>query len=482
MQYPFGSTDPLKFSSIDENQYFDRKSARKDVKDISRHIIAFANASGGKLVIGIEDDGEITGFKRDGAHAIESFEQAAISTCVPVPLMHVDRVPVINSSGENDQILILDIAASSDRVVMRKSDKKVFLRQKDESVELDREQVRALEYDKNQRSFEEEIVFRSSIEDVDREVLARYKKDIGTDLSDEQVLRSRGFLIDGHLTKAGVLIFAQNPTLFIPCARVRVIRFEGNNMETGRRLNIVKDRSFDGPLPRVIERVKAMVTEQLREFQYLGRDGKFKTIPEYPEFAWFEGVVNAVTHRNYAFSGDYIRVMLYDDRLEILSPGELPNIVTLENMRHTRYSRNPIIARALVDMGWVRELNEGVQRIYDEMAEFFLNDPVYSEPNGSSVLLTLENSATSRILRTQDSLQKDLSSEVWDSLNENEIIAVQYVYSHGRITTKELMELTGRAPRTVSGILKGLAEKRILVWHGMNQNDPTQYYSLRSAD
>lgn len=57
---------------------------------------------------------------------------------------------------------------------------------------------------------------------------------------------------------------------------------------------------------------------QLRDFQYLGEDGKFKTIPEYPEFPWLEGIVNAVTHRNYFLQGDYIRVSLYDDRMEIL--------------------------------------------------------------------------------------------------------------------------------------------------------------------
>lgn len=135
-------------------------------------------------------------------------------------------------------------------------------------------------------------------------------------------------------------------------------RFDGNKMETGRRLNIVKDRAFDGPLLKTIEDAQQFISSQLREFQYLGDDGKFKVIPEYPEFAWFEGLVNAVTHRDYAMSGDYIRVMMYDDRLEITSPGKLPNIVTLQNMKYTRWSRNPTIARTLVEFGWVRELNE----------------------------------------------------------------------------------------------------------------------------
>ena len=141
---------------------------------------------------------------------------------------------------------MLEVASSTGRVIARRSDKAVFLRQRDSSVELDREQVLALEYDKNQRRYEDEVQERSSVEDVDSEVVARYKAELGTEASDEQALRSRGFLQDGHLTNAGVLLFSENPTRFIPWARVRVIRFDGNKMETGRRLNIVKDRTFGG--------------------------------------------------------------------------------------------------------------------------------------------------------------------------------------------------------------------------------------------
>lgn len=478
MQHPIEQNDPKRFSSEKENQYFDRKSARKDANDISRHISAFANASGGKLVIGIEDDGEITGFRRRGAHDIEDFLQAPITCCDPVPAVRAEEINVTNSSGESDRILVLDVQASTDRVIARKRDGEVFLRQKDESVRLDREQVRALEYDKNQRRFEDELADRSGIDDIDREVMNRYREELGTDAPYEQILRSRGMLVDGHLTNAGVLLFARNPTQFIPCARVRVMRFDGSRMETGRRLNIVKDRTFDGPLPKVIEGAKQMISSQLREFQFLGDDGKFKIIPEYPEFAWFEGLVNAVTHRNYAYSGDYIRVMMYDDHLEILSPGKLPNIVTLENMRHTRWSRNPIIARTLVEFGWVRELNEGVQRIYDEMASFFLNDPVFSEPNDSSVLLTLENSITSRVLRQSDTVSGIVGEDAYRALTEPELSAVQIVYARGKVTVKQLSEHLGRSAKFARSTLRGLVGKGILSWHGSGPKDPSQYYSF----
>lgn len=483
MQQPITRNDPALFSTEEENQYFDRKSARKDEKEIAKHICAFANASGGKLVIGIEDDGKITGFKRDGAHNIEEFEQAPIGTCTPGPIVHPERVQVVNCMGEDDVILVLDVEPSPDHVVSRISDKEVFLRQNDKSVKLDREQVLALEYDKNQRSYENEVQDRSSIDDIDAEILRRYKDDIGaTGLSDEQVLRSRGFLVDGHLTNAGVLLFSEYPGKFMPWARVRVLRVDGTSLSTGKRMNIVKDRTFDGPLPRQIEGAQQLISSLLREFQFLGEDGRFETIPEYPEFAWFEGLVNAVTHRNYAFSGDYIRMTMYDDRMEILSPGRLPNIVTLENMRHTRYSRNPVLARALVEMGWVRELNEGVQRIYDEMASYFLNEPLYTEPNNSSVLLTLENSATSRVLRQNDSLTAAVSQETLEGLSEYEIAAMRLAMSHGRVTTKGLGEVIEKGPTLCARTLKGLSsDKGLLVWHGSSTHDPSQYYSLNEA-
>lgn len=481
MQQPINENNPVLFSTERENQYFDRKSARLNPKETARHICAFANASGGKLVIGIEDSGDITGFKRNGARNIEEFEQGALMGCEPVPEVHPVRVQVVNSHGEDDCILVLDIGPSSGHVISRRSDKAVFLRQKDSSVELDRDQVLALEYDKNQRRYEDELQEHSSIEDVDAEVMARYKNELGTEASDEQVLRSRGFLREGHLTNAGVLLFSANPARFMPWARVRVIRLDGNKMETGRRLNIVKDRTFDGPLPKTIEGAREFISSQLREFQYLGDDGRFKVIPEYPEFAWFEGLVNAVTHRDYAMSGDHIRVMMYDDRIEITSPGKLPNIVTLENMRRTRWSRNPTIARTLVEFGWVRELNEGVQRIYDEMANFFLREPTFSEPNGVSVRLTLENSATSRVLRRSDSIANDLGEDTLGDLGEYELAALQYVYGKGRVTVKELAGHLGRSAKVARTALKSLSKKDILDWHGTSPTDPSQYYDLHRA-
>lgn len=81
-----------------------------------------------------------------------------------------------------------------------------------------------------------------------------------------------------------------------------------------------------------------------------------------------------------------LEFLCFDDRIEFLSPGKLPSIVTVDNIQHTRFSRNPLIARVLSDFGWVRELNEGVKRIYTDMESFFLEPPVFRSQTGIQYL------------------------------------------------------------------------------------------------
>ena len=147
-------------------------------------------------------------------------------------------------------------------------------------------------------------------------------------------------------------------------------------------------------------------------------------------------------------------------------------------MRETRYSRNPRIARTLVEFGWVRELNEGVKRIYTEMQRLLLNDPVFSEPDGTKVQLTLENNIVARSLRQRDALEDRISREVLGGLGEYELAAVQAAYARGRVTTRGLAELIGRSTKSSSAILRGLDAKGVLAWHGTSRTDPAQYYSL----
>lgn len=299
-----------------------------------------------------------------------------------------------------------------------------------------------------------------------------------SDLSTEDVLKARNFYIDGKITNAGILLFGKSPSKFLPQARLRVIKYDGDKQKVGTEINIVKEKNFDSAIPNIIRNAREFINTQLREFQYLDKDGKFRIMPEYLEFAWFEGIVNALTHRNYSMRGEHIKVLIYDDRMEILSPGLLPNIVTIENILNQRYSRNPRIARILSEFGWVKEMNEGVKRIYSEMEKLFLNEPKYYEPN-NNVLLVLENNILNRSLRSLDHIKNNISKIEFDKLTISEKRILYYMYNSGiNLTTKDASQYLGKGITYCKKILKELEKKKLIKWYGSSIHDKTQYYKI----
>jgi ATP-dependent DNA helicase RecG len=461
-----------------EGQYIERKSAKIDPKDILKEIVGFANANGGTLIIGVENNGEITGFKAQNAKEPSEFIEAIRTLLRKPPLDIKERIEVIeNTKGQWDRILVLDIAIEPNRVV-ENYDGEAYLRVNDKTIKLNYEERRKLEYDKGQRYFEDEEVKDSSSDDIDYEIIALFQEKLDSKFSSgEELLISRNLMRNGHLTNAGLLLFGKDPSKYLPGARIRFLRFEGDKMKPGAEFNLVKEVTITGPIPKMIDEIRKVVSSQLREFQYLDPNtGRFRTMPEYPEYAWSEGIVNALTHRDYTNQGDHIRVSMFDDRLEVFSPGKLPQTVTLENMTYTRFSRNPKIARTLSDFGWVKEINEGVKRIYSEMERYFLGKPVYSEPHGNAVLLQLFNNILNRRVRVTDRMRDIMGSGLLASLSQEEFSVCEYAFNNGKITVSQAMKLIGRARPYTSNMLKKLSVMGILNWRGSNQYDPGQHY------
>jgi ATP-dependent DNA helicase RecG len=470
--------------SAKEGQFYDRKSAEIKAKKIAEVLIAFANADGGLVAIGVYD-GKVEGISAQGPTKINDFVQCKIDHCKPAIRAQERYLEVVNERGQKDHVLLIQVEPSRNSV-HKTMDDKVFLRVGDESKELTHDQRLELEYDKGERLYEEQIISNCKIDDLDEEALKLYKVSLnfeGDDLL--QPLYARGFINDTksgpEISAAGVLLFTKNPARFFPAARIRFLRYEGSSEEVGVEMNIVKQEYIEGPLPMLIEKAKSVVKAQLREFTGLNpMNGKFTSVPEYPEFAWLEGIVNAVTHRAYNIQGDDIKIKMFDDRLEISSPGKFPNIVNRHNIKEVRYSRNPRIARALTEMGWVRELGEGVKRMFKEMNSFFLDDPEYKEGQ-SSVHLILKNNIVMRRVRKQERINTLISKE-WKSLSNEEQTALEYIYSRGQITTRQLATLISRGTNYSKRILEGLFQKGILDLIRTSQNDPNQYYTFKSND
>lgn len=465
-----------------ENKLFDRKSARVKTSDLAPIISAFANAEGGTIVIGIADKTRvIEGIDSIGSDAINNLIAAPKDVCVPMPQYREELLSVTNQKGHQDRLLLLHVEASPEQVI-RTSSGSVYLRVADRTKELKGDDLRNLEYSKSVRHYEDECHPDATIDDLDTELLETYRGKLHADnLSFEQLLAARGFIRKqggvNKLTNAAVLLFAKNIIRFYPNCRIRFIRYDGSKAKTGVDINITRDYNIEQPILRIIQAAKDYIGSQLREFTALDPvTGKFQIVPEYPEFAWLEGIVNAVTHREYAMAGRYILVSMYDDRLEIESPGKLPSIVTVDNIKETRYSRNPRIARLLTDFGWVRELNEGVKRIYTDMESFFLDDPIYTEPE-QSVRLVLKNNIVMRNLRRKDRAVEYVGEHIWRLLDVVDREIVAYMASNNRVSRSALANHIKKSNATISNHLRGLIELGVIEANG-NVHDPKRTYSI----
>lgn len=466
-----------KLMTTPENQNFDRKSARLAEKELARHISAMANATGGVIALGIEDDGTVTGVDEEQENAFRK---------VPIDLLQTRPQYKVEVITTNDKRILLFHVEPSINDIIKRTNGDAFLRVGDSSRKLSSDEVTALEYSRGIRSFETRVISEATMEDLDWKLIEEYRQIVGASETTTplDLLRARGVIKgpaeDPQITVAAIVLFAKIPTQFLPSARVRFLRYEGNEVHPGIDFNVVKDVTLEQPLHRILVDGKQLLANQMREFQQLTKEGVFKRIPEYPEFAWLEALVNAVTHRDYSISGDYIRISMFDDRIEFLSPGKLPSIVTVDNIQHTRFSRNPLIARVLSDFGWVRELNEGVKRIYTDMESFFLEPPVFSEPNGNTVSLVLKNNIAMRSVRKMENL-KAISPKEWMKLEPLDQEIVYCIANSGKCTTRMLEKFTNKSRATLVKHLKKLSVENggPVEEHSSSPQDPTKYFTVK---
>ena len=365
--------------TMTESPLFDRKSARIDAKTLAIHLIAFANADGGVIAVGVEDDGTITGIDGYQEH-INELLRVPFDYCKPSVQIETELLACTNRDGEPDYILLIEVLQSNELHANQADD--VFFRVGDKSKKLNFDERLQLMYAKGTRYFEDTPVPDAAMEDIDLDFVREYTQKLGYRKSPEEYLRENKEFISTkggkeEVSTAAMLLFGKNPKHYFPRARIRFVRYEGTEAKVGAEMNVIKDVVFEGRVLQVIEKALEFVRSQIKERTYLGADTRFVTEPEYPELAWKELIVNAVAHRDYSIKGTDIQIKMFDDRLTVESPGTLPGIVRLNNMRHVHFSRNPKIAQFLHEYEYVQEFGEGVDRLYEVMETAGLPQPEY---------------------------------------------------------------------------------------------------------
>ena len=458
--------------SREEGQTFDRKSIRIKPKDLAVTIIAFANADGGDLVVGITDGKkEIEGVD-DDQKVLNEIRRTPFDFCIPSVNTQVEMLPCVDRTGKDNHVLVFHIEPSM-RVYANQADE-VFLRVGDKSKKLSFDERFQLMNDKGQTCYEETAVYSAELNDIDITLVDDYCQKIGYGKSSLEFLtENHGYIIEKngklHPTIVTLLLFGKKPQDFLPRASVRFIRYEGTEEKTGTEMNVIKDVIFEGPVREQIDKSVAFLATQIKERTYLGADGKFVTEAEYPEFVRQEMIVNACCHRDLSITGTDIQVKLFDDKLVVESPGNLPGLVRPDNIRHTHFSRNPRLARYLKTYKYVKEFGEGVDRMCREMEadgllpiKYYKNDFILRAVAWSK---NAKVDSSDKVAISSDKVAIKWS-EVKEKCSPNTIKILEHLVKNASISNAIAREITGLSSPGVRKILNGLVETKIVTPEG----------------
>ena len=354
-----------------EDQTFDCKSIQIDPKALAITIVAFANADGGDISIGVSDKTRKIEGVDQYTEKLNELLRVPLDFCNPSVSITSDLLPCTDKDGNENHILLMHIPASSELHTNQADE--AFMRVGDKSRRLSFEERIQLMYDKGERYYEDTAVYGATVDDIDMAAVERYTELIGYTKSANQYLHeNNGFITtnvkgEEQVSVACILLFGKYPQKFFPRGRTRFIRYKGTEERVGAEMNVIKDVTFEGTILDQVKATIAYLETQVEEHTFLGQHGQFVTHRDYPKFVIQEMVVNACCHRAYNIKGTEIQIKMFDNRLVFESPGRLPGTVKPSNIRHTHFSRNPKIAQFLKAYDYVKEFGEGVDRVCREL-------------------------------------------------------------------------------------------------------------------
>jgi ATP-dependent DNA helicase RecG len=342
-------------------------------------------------------------------------------------------VAVISEKLHLGNLLLLKFEVAPSVEVSRVAGGRSFYRIAAECPALPAEQIQNLKAAKKDIHYERQQPPNATWDDLDGHIVETFVAKLRDPRSTEQLLSQCYHLCDASRGRptpnlAGLLLFGKDPALWHPRCGIDFVKYDGVERRHGAALNVVKRIRFEAPLARLVDEAVGRIKEHIRERTIL-HDLFFRERLEYPAFAWQEALVNAVAHRDYAITGAPIEVWMFDDRLEIRSPGLPPAPATLEQLRlhkSVHVSRNPLMVRVLADMGYLREMGEGIPRMFEEMEHHGLNPPEFSA-EGFFLVVTLRNTPV-----YDDETLRWLNQFSTSQINSRQRRILAYAHCHGK--------------------------------------------------
>lgn len=369
--------------------------------DLADEIAAIANTHDGVLVLGVDDKTrDIEGIPLDRLEAVERYVYEICNESIKPPVLFRSfRMKLPDKAGDLKPVLKVDIPRS---LFVHEGPGGYFHRQGSSKRKMPPDYLARLFQQRSQARlirFEEQPVPQSSINDLIDDLWRKYAA--RSDEPADVVLLKRNLLSKEEsevvrASVAGVLLCCEHPEKFLPNAYIEAVRYRGKKQDSNYQIDAQK---IYGPLDQQINQAMAF----LKRNQMVMAVKKPHRIekPQFSERAVFEAVVNAVAHRDYSIFGSKIRFFMFDDRLEIYSPGPLPNTVTVDNIALRQATRNELITSLLAetpvvetvgDVGrgfFMEKRGDGVPIIINESVNLSGEKPVYQLIDDAELLLTI---------------------------------------------------------------------------------------------
>ena len=361
-------------------------------EDIGEALVSFANADGGAVLIGIEDDGTITGIphNEDEIQKMLNSVKTHVYQNQQLPLNNANKLII-----DNKTILYFSVNKGTTMIYqlpdgrcVRRRDKSTMPASVDQ-IQFERQEIKSREYDS-------QFVDGALVTDLDVRLLQGIADQYIKGLSIERYLQQIGlaeYAQNGlRLKRASLLLFASDIDKWHPRCQVRFLRVKGSTLEAGEKYNVISDYTVKGNIFDLLDKSWEHLRSYLAYKTEFGVNSQFEQKYIYPEDAVREAILNAIAHRDYSIT-NAIEIYLFNDRMEIKSPGALISTLTIKNLYElegSHESRNSLVARVLRETKLMRELGEGMKRIFNLMYENELEKPeLYS--NGLWFRVTLSN-------------------------------------------------------------------------------------------
>ncbi|MCD6161693.1 MAG: putative DNA binding domain-containing protein [candidate division Zixibacteria bacterium] len=409
---------------------------------LGKSICGFANTNGGIVLIGVNDGGKIIGISKKHEREIANMAH----TCKPSVYPKIEAVEI-----EEKNIFIAEIKKSDSLHSFKNI---AYKRIASHNKPLSPEEVIEFAKDIGKIKWDGQVCEEAGLDDIDEEKIGWYleqrenarKVSKKVKISTNKLLQNIKALKNSKPTNAGILFFGKYPQKFFPNARLRIVRFKGNEI-----INPTLDTAnCEGTVWEMIETAEDFVRKNIRLLgtrteKSFKREDKF----EYPIKAVREAIINALIHRNYFETGD-VRVFIFDNRIEIISPGTFPKGVSPKNPKHKPV--NEILCQLTYDIGFIEKYGSGIKMMENLSKEWGNKEPYYDlHPIESKIIFESQ-------IKESTYIKEDILKE----LNERQKKAIEYLKEKGKITNEEYQKINNTTRITAFRDLKHLADKRII--------------------